>query len=221
VGRSSEVVLFAFSDDPDGVTSHAISELQSWTQAQGLASSAPPRAWSLEPTKAPVGKETTGYLFGMADRPPSGYVEILLSEVPKAALPQTPKGTRCIFVTDRQTHYSLHDDDDSSVARIGLTQHPPEMTMTEFGRHWRERHVPLVLRSGPGFRHYSTNIVRVGTVSWHGIAEQRFSSRDTAAEHDRHNRYDKPEVYEDAVKIVAAAEQYWALPAAPNGNDAF
>lgn len=202
-------VLMALVDDPDGPTDAVAAQLRDWIRRTGLRTQAHLRAWRLEATNAPVGTTRPHHLYGMASRAATGLLEIDLSVVP-SNLAKAPKGLVTVFVVDRVAH--VESPQPMLLQRLGFTQRQPTLTVEEFATNWRSRHVPLVLRSGPKFASYSTSVVRLGEIPWDGVAAQEFSSKEAAKAHDINNRQTHPDVYEDAVSIVRAAEQYWSVP---------
>ncbi len=210
-------VLAFFAETRDGIDS-AVAAVSTWTApvAPGRAA----RAYALRPTTAPVGDSRPRNLYGLADSPPTLLVEVSLDHLPDRLPAGAPDGACAVTAIERIVHAGPAQPD-ASVQRLGLTRRREELDLDQFARAWRERHVPLVLSAGPRFTRYSTGVVRRGDVPWHGIAAQSFSSPQAAAEHDHNNKVVHPEVFADAGRIVAAAEQYWATPASsdpPNPN---
>lgn len=205
---TAEFTLFAFAS----MSLERADELAAHVAHRASANGAEPadartyEILALEPTEAPLVNHRKHHdLHGLAQSPPDIAIRVPLGGA--VELGEAPAGVVAWCVA--HSVVATGSAEAGPVGRFGLTIRHPGVGIDEFASHWRDRHVPLVLRSGPRFATYTTHVVQSGAVPWSGIAEQTFASRAAAAAHDHHNRVEVPEVAADARAIVAAAEQYW------------
>ncbi|GAA4553705.1 hypothetical protein [Pseudonocardia xishanensis] len=211
-------VVVAFTDDPDWEAAALGPKFLAWAVAAGVVEAgAACHARRLTPVEAPIGVQRPHNLHGLSTDSATALFEV---EGPRGGLdaPGLPQGIVATTVCDRVVHAGSGEGR-VGVTRIGLTRRQPGLTLEQFATGWRERHVPLVHRAGPRFTEYVTYVVRAGSVPWHGIAMQTFPDSGAAAAHDHNNRVVRPDVYEDAITLVASAEQYWASSPMPVEED--
>lgn len=145
---------------------------------------------------------------------PAGFT-VEPGEQPDQSVAPWPAGRRAALEVDQRVHLE-GPAPQGAVVRVGFLRRPASLDRAAFGAHWNDRHVPLVLRSGPRFVRYVTNVV-TGVVlpdgrrvpsRWDGIVLQWFPSEAALEVHDREVRRGAPDVAADIERFVAEFTSY-------------